>query len=144
MCCWCCAVSDGLWVWLRLWMLPAWCSMRVWCVESNERKLILRMYRSSELSRTRNDPSGNPARRLSAVSKSIGPQYHDCWNRKQKKTSDHCCSLFDFSIFTSKESAWNVFSWSYMKPVSHNSLQSKLQFLIVDYIYCSMHSRWTC
>lgn len=49
--------------------------MRVWCVTPCDLKLRLRMYRGSELSRTRKDPSGLPFSFISASSQFIGPQY---------------------------------------------------------------------
>lgn len=65
--------------------LPCWCSILVWWVVPLARKLRLRMCLSSELSRTRNEPSGVFSSLVSASSQLIGPQYQPNYENGQKK-----------------------------------------------------------
>ena len=71
--------------------------MRVWWVVPWDRKLKLRMYRSSELSRTTKEPSGLPDNFASASSHVRGPQYQPTC-----KVKEHIFFVLDFLISNDK------------------------------------------
>ena len=92
-------LQSGKWRihWTKKWFdLPIWCSTRVWCVLPCALKLRLSKCLSSELSLTRNEPSGMFSRRASASSQFMGPQYHPYYNKTTTNiiTLDTCtCTL---------------------------------------------------
>lgn len=90
--------------------------MRVWCVTPCDLKLRLRMYRGSELSRTRKDPSGFPFSFISASSQFMGPQYQPhCRERHQGKV-----------ILLQKHSTFVFYLYFTLAP---NSCPNKTRFL---------------
>jgi hypothetical protein len=102
--------------------VPLWCSILVWWTRSCMLKDKLRIYLSSELSLTRNDPSGLSINLISASSQLNGPQYHPhC--KKSEWVSDCCLMpiqqffshiMASRSYFSMRWSWWSSFCWIFI------------------------------
>lgn len=94
--------------------------MRVWWVVPWDRKVRLRMYRSSELSRTKNDPSTLSVNFASASSQFSGPQYQP---HCKHKTERHV------EINPPPPHMGNVSNESALSSITHAPLASRAEML---------------